>query len=192
MPFDVVVVGGGPAGATTARQLRQFGHEVCLLEAGTHPREKLCGGLLTRKTARLLERVFATDAETLLESAVIDHRSNRYEAFTGQSQLADQTLDSSFYFAKRPAYDAYLFEQAHLSGATVRTGEPVVQVDHETGTVRTASGRHYSGQYIVGADGATSQVRQCLSEADALTVPGWRDRLADRPSRPTSLDPAHR
>ena len=41
---DVVVVGGGPAGSVTARQLAQRGCNVLLLDARNFPREKACGG----------------------------------------------------------------------------------------------------------------------------------------------------
>ena len=44
---DVIVVGAGPAGATTAFYLAQSGLDVLLLEKATFPREKVCGDGLT-------------------------------------------------------------------------------------------------------------------------------------------------
>jgi len=40
---DVIVVGAGPAGATTAFYLAQSGLDVLLLEKSRFPREKVCG-----------------------------------------------------------------------------------------------------------------------------------------------------
>ena len=40
---DVIVVGAGPAGSTTAYYLAQAGLDVLLLEKSTFPREKVCG-----------------------------------------------------------------------------------------------------------------------------------------------------
>ena len=44
---DVIVVGAGPAGATTAFYLAQSGLDVLLLEKSRFPREKVCGDGLT-------------------------------------------------------------------------------------------------------------------------------------------------
>lgn len=44
MVFDTVVVGGGPAGATVARELAKAGARVLLLEKERYPRVKVCAG----------------------------------------------------------------------------------------------------------------------------------------------------
>ncbi|GAB2710011.1 geranylgeranyl reductase family protein [Kitasatospora kifunensis] len=53
---DVIVVGAGPAGATTAYYLAQAGLDVLLLEKTEFPREKVCGdGLTPRATKQLVD-----------------------------------------------------------------------------------------------------------------------------------------
>ena len=53
---DVIVVGAGPAGASTAYHLAQSGLEVLLLEKAQFPREKVCGdGLTPRATKQLVD-----------------------------------------------------------------------------------------------------------------------------------------
>ncbi|MCB2411384.1 geranylgeranyl reductase family protein [Demequina sp. TTPB684] len=51
---DVIVVGAGPAGSSTALSLTQAGLEVLLLEKSTFPREKVCGDGLTPRAVRAL------------------------------------------------------------------------------------------------------------------------------------------
>jgi geranylgeranyl reductase family protein len=51
---DVIVVGAGPAGATTAFYLAQAGLDVLLLEKATFPREKVCGDGLTPRAVKAL------------------------------------------------------------------------------------------------------------------------------------------
>ena len=51
---DVVVVGAGPAGSTTAAYLAMAGLDVLLLEKTTFPREKVCGDGLTPRAVREL------------------------------------------------------------------------------------------------------------------------------------------
>ncbi|MEV4747825.1 geranylgeranyl reductase family protein [Streptosporangium sp. NPDC049248] len=51
---DVIVVGAGPAGSTTAFHLAQAGLDVLLLEKTTFPREKVCGDGLTPRAVKQL------------------------------------------------------------------------------------------------------------------------------------------
>ena len=51
---DVIVVGAGPAGSSTAYWLAQAGLDVFLLEKATFPREKICGDGLTPRAVRAL------------------------------------------------------------------------------------------------------------------------------------------
>jgi geranylgeranyl reductase family protein len=54
---DVIVVGAGPGGSTTAYHLAQAGLEVLLLEKSAFPREKVCGDGLTPRAVRSLLRM---------------------------------------------------------------------------------------------------------------------------------------
>lgn len=52
---DALVVGGGPAGSTCARILRQAGWDVIVADRARFPRDKVCAGWLTPGVFRLLE-----------------------------------------------------------------------------------------------------------------------------------------
>jgi menaquinone-9 beta-reductase len=54
---DVIVVGAGPAGSTTAHYLAQAGLDVVLLEKASFPRDKVCGDGLTPRAVRQLVRM---------------------------------------------------------------------------------------------------------------------------------------
>src|SRR5215510_19591 len=61
---DVVVVGAGPAGASTAFHLAQAGLDVLLLEKSHFPRDKVCGdGLTPRAVKQLVGMGIPLDAE---------------------------------------------------------------------------------------------------------------------------------
>jgi menaquinone-9 beta-reductase len=60
---DVIVVGAGPAGASTAFHLAQAGADVLLLEKSAFPRDKICGdGLTPRAVKSLISMGFDLDA----------------------------------------------------------------------------------------------------------------------------------
>ncbi|SDR98645.1 geranylgeranyl reductase family protein [Jiangella sp. DSM 45060] len=54
---DVIVVGAGPAGSTTAYHLARSGLDVLLLEKASFPRDKVCGDGLTPRAVRQLVRM---------------------------------------------------------------------------------------------------------------------------------------
>src|SRR5688572_33348253 len=54
---DVIVVGAGPAGSTTAYYLARAGIDVLLLEKAAFPRDKICGDGLTPRAVRQLVRM---------------------------------------------------------------------------------------------------------------------------------------
>jgi len=60
--FDAIVVGGGPAGATTAYHLARAGRSVLVVDKARFPREKVCGdGLTPRAVAALLRMGIDTE-----------------------------------------------------------------------------------------------------------------------------------
>ena len=52
---DALIVGGGPAGSTCARVLRQAGWRVVVMDRARFPRDKVCAGWVTPGVFRLLD-----------------------------------------------------------------------------------------------------------------------------------------
>ncbi len=50
--YDALVVGGGPAGSTTAWRLADAGASVLLVDKARFPRDKPCGGGITMRAVR--------------------------------------------------------------------------------------------------------------------------------------------
>ena len=68
--WDVLVVGGGPAGAASAYWLAEAGHDVTLVERKHYPREKTCGDGLTPRSVRQLEDMDPQERDEMVRGVV--------------------------------------------------------------------------------------------------------------------------
>ena len=64
---EVIVVGGGPAGAGCAAELVRAGMDVLVLDRDVFPRAKLCAGWVTPKTMRTIEQITEQSVPGLTE-----------------------------------------------------------------------------------------------------------------------------
>ena len=55
--YDLVIVGGGPAGATAALYAQRAGLKTCLVDKATFPRDKICGDALSGKVVSILHEL---------------------------------------------------------------------------------------------------------------------------------------
>jgi flavin-dependent dehydrogenase len=116
----IVVIGGGPAGSTCARQLARLGHEVLLAERSTDPRPRL-GETSGPRTYRLLEQV----CDLSPPPATYRPLTTFFSAW-GSEQLDGRSL--AFWQAghglvlDRRAFDEWLLSSAEAAGVTVLRG----------------------------------------------------------------------
>lgn len=70
--WDAVVVGAGPAGSVTARELARRGRRVLLVDKATFPRAKVCGCCLNRASLAALDAVGLGDLPARLGAVPLD------------------------------------------------------------------------------------------------------------------------
>lgn len=146
--FDVVVVGGGPAGASAAREAALAGAHTLLLERAALPRYKTCGGGIVGLSAGALPvelRELTRDRVDQVTFTLAGRAS-----FTRRSRSARPLFSLVF----RSELDAALVAAAEAAGARVRTGVTVTDLAEHDGvvTVGTRSGP-VEARVVVGADG---------------------------------------
>jgi len=153
---DVIVVGGGPAGSVTARQLAQRGCNVLLLDARTFPREKPCGGGIQHRCLRYLPDDFASVTKAACTSVRLTHGL--------RSTMVKHAGRPVVHCVNRAEFDHFLLEKARSSGAGVQEGVRVLGVrpDPDAVTVETTAGM-FRARYVVAADGANSIVNRNLN-----------------------------
>ena len=150
MRYDVIVVGAGPAGSTTARECARRGLSVLVLDKAEFPRDKPCGGGVTVKAAGQLPFDLGPVTERVVTSVRFSLRGA--QPFR---RAADAPL---VYLTQRRRLDAFLLEQARVAGAMIREGTPVREVLAEPSRVVVrAAGETFVARAVVVADGANSR-----------------------------------
>jgi geranylgeranyl reductase family protein len=175
--YNVIIVGGGPAGSTAGYLLGKAGIKTLIIEKSIFPRKKLCGGLLTFKTVNLLERVFNESAGSLKDEDIINYESYRYEVFGKHSTITERNIKYPFQFVDRDRYDHHLLKKARDAGAEIIEGEGVARLDVLKSRVITISGQSYSADIIIGADGVNSRIRRSFL-VDLFGREDWSENVA--------------
>jgi geranylgeranyl reductase family protein len=187
---DVLIVGSGPAGTSTALHLLQqdpgWASRVIIVDKAVHPREKLCGGGVTHLGTNALARLglsFEPDHFVVREARLV-YRDLHY-SFWG---------NPVFRVTRRDEFDHWLVQQVEQQGVTVRQGEAVKDIvpgdDFVTVTTSEAT---FHAQVVVAADGSKSFVRrrlkwdddsrvarllEVLTPEDSQRQPEFRDKMA--------------
>jgi flavin-dependent dehydrogenase len=171
LKHDVIIIGGGPSGLSTALHLQRtlahgasagvtphLTHRILILEKEHYPRFKLCAGGLTIDAETILERlgldvsevpyVFANDIHFDFESKGLSIRIPNQHALR---------------VIRRDEFDNWLAEKAKSRGIEIREGISVKRIIPDRNGVNIETDQDtFHAQVIVGADGSNGITRRTI------------------------------
>jgi menaquinone-9 beta-reductase len=147
IPFDAVVVGGGPAGSSCARRLRAAGWQVAVVDRAAFPRDKVCAGWLTADVFPLLD---LTPAEYRATGRTLQEITGFRTRVIGARPIETRYPQTISYAIRRCEFDDFLLRRA---GATIFSGTPLTSLrrsgerwvvnDELTAPVIVGAGGHF-------------------------------------------------
>jgi flavin-dependent dehydrogenase len=149
--FDVVIVGGGPAGSACAAKLVDSGVKVAVLDREDFPRTKLCAGWITPEVVEDLD----------LDVEAYPCRFNTFEHIVVHMKGLTFNLDSPQHSIRRYEFDDFLLKR---SGAEV--------IKHNVKNIEKKNGTYivddtFECRHLVGAAGTRCPVyRSFFREAN--------------------------
>ncbi len=184
---DVIVVGGGPAGSSTAWFLAQAGLDVLVVDRAKFPRDKPCSEYMSPQAARILDAMGALD---LVESAGAEKLTGMtITSPAGTTVRGDFVGDHGYrgyrdhgLALRRTVLDEILLRRAEAGGARVSEGVKVTDVLREPDgrvcgvqiTDSEMGSRQLRSRLVIGADGLRSVIGRRLG----LVKNGWPRRIA--------------
>ena len=168
--WEVIVIGGGPAGATVARYVAEGGRNVLVIDGRDPIGSPLqCGELVPSndEMRRLCPDV--PDIDDLLQTpdAAISRRTSEMHIVPPSGRPLRYPFDGIM--LNRVVHDEWLVELASSKGAQFLTNSHVESVSGDSVTLR--DGRQFTARVIVGAGGHNDPLRRQYWDESGLKIP---------------------
>jgi len=181
-PWDLLIIGAGPAGSFAAELLAKGGARVALFDGRPEGEPKACGGGVTAKALKAWPHLLNAVGRTVAQ----------LEMYSPSGKRLHLEFDEPFAIYSRIAFDSYLRDRAKDAGAEVFSVKISARGTKKTDTgwaVRGTGGAEWTGLTLVGADGANSGVAKMLagplSSSEMEVAFGYRAPLPANGAAPT-------
>ncbi|MEM7335126.1 MAG: FAD-dependent monooxygenase, partial [Chloroflexota bacterium] len=164
---DVLIIGSGPAGTSTALHLIKsnpnWAKRIVIVDKAVHPREKLCGGGITHLGQNIL-----ADLGLPFEPASFEVKEVK---LVYQDKSYSFLGDPVFRIIRRDEFDHWLVQQCESFDIPVRQGEGVKKIIRHDDYMEVVTEKAtFHAKAVVGADGSRSFVRHHLKWEDEARV----------------------
>lgn len=153
---EVIIIGGGLAGLSSAIHLSKQGLEVTLIEKSSYPRHKVCGEYISNEIIPYLSWL-GIDIKELHPTTI-----SKFEFSTQNSKILTAGLPLGGFGISRYELDYFLYQKALKNGCSVIT-ENVIDVSFSNNNFTVTTANHtFSSKIVLGAFGKRSNIDQFL------------------------------
>jgi geranylgeranyl reductase family protein len=157
--YDLIIIGGGPSGASAGRRAGKLGLNTLLLEKEEFPRYKPCGGGLSEHAISYL------DFE--LPKEIIEWEITGASIIFKNYLIKTQKNHRLSALVSRDKFDNLLLEKAKETGIEIHTGERVNHCREMSNFVEVETEKEvYKAKFAIVAEGAHGLVKTCVRPAD--------------------------
>jgi menaquinone-9 beta-reductase len=183
--YDLIVIGGGPAGSSAAIICARAGARVLLLERGRFPRHKVCGEFVSAESLDLLANLLSPQYFSLLAEAV---RIPGARMFL-DGRMLQTPVDPPAASISRLDLDAALWDSAEFSGVESRQQTAVQAIAGGGPFVVKTSVGEFESRTLINASGRWSNLNPAPPDTTNSSVKwlGLKGHFAES-SPPASVD----
>ncbi len=168
--YDVIIIGAGPAGSITAKNLAEKGLKTLIIEKCKLPRYKSCSGVLIKKSKELIEKNVGQIPDTVTCTPVNTRGIIIKNEFEKEFKFEDDGIN-----VWRDRFDYWLTKQACDRGAELLESTSVTDFIEQKDSVslRIKSGEKYdtiTGRIIVACDGVNGISRKKLNTIEPKRI----------------------
>ncbi len=164
LQYDIVIVGGGPAGSACALALANSGLKTALIDKASFPRDKVCGDAIPGRAIRVLNNINASYGAAFKQFPKKFETKRTTVFYKGQQVTFDWVLEA--YTCARMEFDNFLHALVAKNTATdIYTNispDKVVNIDNKVRL--SANDKIFEAKMIIGADGAHSVAAKQLTK----------------------------
>ena len=150
--FDIIIIGGGLSGSSTALNLSLKGYSVLIIEKGIGGNIKPCAGGM----ASSMKKFLPLDIDQAIESKI---RNVEFRWKSSDNVLADLSGESPFWIVRREKLDKLLLDKALKCGSEIIRPVEVEKVTEQKNSwiVKCSNKYLYNAKFLVIADGSQSK-----------------------------------
>jgi flavin-dependent dehydrogenase len=167
--WDVVIVGGGPSGATAAFYLAKAGVKVLIIEKDSFPRDKICGDQIQPHAQHILSDMGVM--QSLLDEDVVKWTSTRgIVSPAGISFIGEMKEKDTLISVQRIVLDKKMMEAATREGAVLRENLTVKSAHLSRASRRNERRRYRNTDEPALAEGSSEEEEDEGIEGDYWTI----------------------